>query len=80
MACTVCAPRVNGKPYALATAGPSGLHECSGRRVTSRVISWHVTYEAAYRARLAYRRKHANARVWITPSKAESERKTWGHV
>ncbi len=71
--CGACAPVAPGKSFALMTTSPiSGephpVHACNGRGSTSRVISWHKTHEAASRAKGAYRKAHAQARLYVIRS------------
>ncbi len=76
--CKVCAPRVPGKLWGLATtSGAGAIHDCvrvvctrdgmvamSGR-ATSKVVSWHLSRDAAARARSEYRKKTNGARAFI---------------
>jgi hypothetical protein len=68
--CAVCAPRVTGKHYAMMTTsaeaqGIKSWHVCvNGTRPTSRVVSWHSTRDAAYRAAKAFHKTY-RARAYV---------------
>ena len=68
-ACPHCAPLVPGKTWALASrVSHNAWHYCAnGRPATTCVLSWHVSREAAHRARLAHRRIHKGCMVMVSP-------------
>jgi len=72
--CGVCAARIEGKTFALLTTSDNGsVHKCGKTTVTSRIISWHSTREAAWKARLAWRRVHKGARCYVMGQNGKSK-------
>lgn len=65
--CGVCAEPVPGKTFALMVSGKT--HLCAGRLVTSKVVSYHISGDAAQRARLAYGKKVPGARTYVLRTK-----------